>query len=58
MNTISHEHEKFENTQGVIRIRKLEKYRKYNDQKGHKNKQWSTKYVTENQRLSNMHDLH
>jgi hypothetical protein len=39
MNTISHEHEKFENTQGVIRIRKLEKYRKYNDQKGHKNKQ-------------------
>jgi len=32
MNTISHEHEKFENTKWIIKICKSKKHRQYNDQ--------------------------
>jgi hypothetical protein len=39
--------EKFEDTKGVIRIRKSKNDRQHNDQKK-KDKQWSTKHYTEN----------
>jgi len=52
-------HEEFEDTNGVIRLRKLKKNRQHNGRKkqGQKDKQRSTKHYTESKRSSNTNPL-